>query len=132
MDNVKALLGCIKYDKAKELQGMFDDVIKYIHDVETERDDALKQLRDWNKNEEIVALKNELNNLRCKSDFVLSEDEELTVKNWVTSHNNDKHKGNTDSGAIGGRFTYCFTPTSIGTVGEVVCTCGDKFTFRDL
>ena len=35
-------------------------------------------------------------------------------------------------GCCGGRYTYQFVPTSIGTVGEVICSCGEKFTFQDL
>ena len=35
-------------------------------------------------------------------------------------------------GCIGGSLTWCFTPTSIGTIGEVICSCGEKFTFQDL
>lgn len=27
---------------------------------------------------------------------------------------------------------WCFTPTSIGTIGEVICSCGEKFIFQDL
>nr|DAG04561.1 MAG TPA: hypothetical protein [Siphoviridae sp. ctDXu9] len=34
-------------------------------------------------------------------------------------------------GCIGGSLTWCFTPTSIGTIGEVICSCGEKFTFQN-
>ncbi len=29
-------------------------------------------------------------------------------------------------GAIGGRYTYSFTPTSLGVVFTVECSCGEK------
>lgn len=32
-----------------------------------------------------------------------------------------------EHGAIGGRYTYEFTPTSIGTVCAIKCSCGAKF-----
>ena len=57
--------------------------------------------------------------------FPISEKEQEKIREWKKSH---QHYG----GAIGGTFTYEFTPTSIGTVGEIKCTCGEHFTFRDL
>lgn len=35
-------------------------------------------------------------------------------------------------GSIGGRYTYEFIPTSIGTIGVVKCHCGEQFVFRDI
>lgn len=35
------------------------------------------------------------------------------------------------SGAIGGRYTYSFTPTSIGTAVAVSCSCGEKLNATD-
>lgn len=29
-------------------------------------------------------------------------------------------------------YSYVFTPTQLGTVGEVVCRCGESFKFRSL
>ena len=57
--------------------------------------------------------------------FPISEKEQEKIREWKKNH---QHYG----GAIGGTFTYEFTPTSIGTVGEIKCTCGEQFTFRDL
>ena len=33
---------------------------------------------------------------------------------------------------VGGKYIYKFVPTSIGTIGKVVCSCGEEFTFQDL
>ena len=33
--------------------------------------------------------------------------------------------------AIGGNFTFNFTPTSIGTFGVCKCSCGEKFVFQE-
>ena len=30
------------------------------------------------------------------------------------------------SSAIGGRLTYCYTPTSLGMIIVIRCECGDK------
>lgn len=32
----------------------------------------------------------------------------------------------TNEGAIGGQYTYMFTPTSMGEVLQVECACGSK------
>ena len=41
-------------------------------------------------------------------------------------------KDSTDSGAIGGRFTYCFTPTSLGMIATIVDELtGKKKTLTD-
>ena len=34
-------------------------------------------------------------------------------------------------GTIGGSYHYEFIPTSIGTIGKVVCNCGEEFVFCD-
>lgn len=34
-------------------------------------------------------------------------------------------------GAIGGRFTYSFTPTAIGTIEKLICACGKEFDLTD-
>ena len=61
--------------------------------------------------------------------FPISEEEEREIKRWKKSHELI-HKGG--HGAIGGKYTYSFTPTSIGSIGEITCTCGEKFCFSDI
>lgn len=34
-------------------------------------------------------------------------------------------------GAIGGRLTYCFTPTGLGTIVKIVCSCGEELDLTD-
>jgi hypothetical protein len=36
-----------------------------------------------------------------------------------------------DTGAIGGRFTYEFTPTGLGTCVVVTCVCGAELNITD-
>jgi hypothetical protein len=31
-----------------------------------------------------------------------------------------------NQGAIGGRLTYCFTPTNLGTIIKIKCACGEE------
>jgi predicted CopG family antitoxin len=66
--------------------------------------------------------KNAINHLR--RGFGISEQEEKYITEWK-----DKHKENCNSVS----YKYIFTPTPIGTVGEVCCIkCNKKFTFRDI
>jgi len=34
-------------------------------------------------------------------------------------------------GAVGGRFTYSFTPTSLGMICNISCACGEVFDATD-
>lgn len=84
---------------------------------------------------EISRLKQELK--ECKEtlahSFSIDSGEWGKIKTWQCSHNIEKHgEAVRYAGAIGGELTYEFTPTSIGIVGVVKCTCGESFTFREL
>ena len=61
--------------------------------------------------------------------FIKSYLDEQTIKkllNWLEQHDCKLLKnpdGSFKIGAIGGRFTYSFTPTSLGVVIKVKCAC---------
>lgn len=50
------------------------------------------------------------------------EEELKTMEEW--EHQHIKECPIKYEGAIGGRCTYQFTPTSIGTVCKITCECG--------
>lgn len=55
--------------------------------------------------------------------FHLSTEETLEYLNWKDNHDcpfADPMK----QGAIGGRMTFSFTPTSLGLIAKVKCACG--------
>lgn len=59
--------------------------------------------------------------------FEITEEQQKIFENWKTIHNkkcvfSDPMK----QGAIGGRFTYIFTPTGLGVITKVKCACGDE------
>ena len=62
--------------------------------------------------------------------FALSETEVQKKNDWLKKHNktcpNAEHKNPEykNQGTIGGRLTYSFTPTSLGTFSKVRCVCG--------
>ena len=57
--------------------------------------------------------------------FPISEKESESISNWIRSHNCPDANCK-----CGSQLTYTFSPTSIGTFGEVQCSCGAKFEFR--
>jgi hypothetical protein len=63
--------------------------------------------------------------------FALTQGELDKAEAWIKEHE-QSHIVHRDSGsAIGGAYTWCFTPTSIGTVCNVKCTCGQKIDCTD-
>ena len=82
--------------------------------------------------EELSRLKSEYD--KMKSDyyrgFPISEEEDKNIKEWKK---NQQKKNPGIGGAAGGRFTYKFTPTGLGTVGTIIDGfTGDEFTFQEL
>lgn len=64
--------------------------------------------------------------------FVLNEKETKAIADWIENHNKEFHNGKSHCTSIGGTFSYTFTPTSIGSIGEITCIYGQTFCFRDL
>ena len=62
--------------------------------------------------------------------FKLSEEDIEKWKTWNTEHK--KVCKSLYAGAIGGRLTYCFTPTGLGTIIEVKCLCGETLDLTDV
>lgn len=87
------------------------------------------------KDEELSKMKAELEALQKETDlgFPITQEEHDAIDAWKRQHEDAKHGGYPAYfGAIGGGYTYKFTPTSIGTCGTVECACGEVFDFRDL
>lgn len=98
-----------------------------------------KQLKDEHyKDKEIsrlnAVLESALDDLN--RGFPINSEEYERIERWKLEHLKTKHPKAFANpgyfGAIGGNFSYRFTPTSIGTAGVVACTCGDEFCFREL
>jgi hypothetical protein len=67
-----------------------------------------------------------------KIKFALTDEQAEKATDWKTEH--DKTCKNADplkQGAIGGRFTYCFTGTSVGVVAKLRCSCGAEIDLSD-
>lgn len=60
-------------------------------------------------------------------EFKLFEEEERTYREWKSKHDKMCPLADVDNqGAIGGRLTFSFTPTSLGVIYKVKCACGKE------
>lgn len=55
---------------------------------------------------------------------ILDEDQSIKLYNW-------KKKFKPSTAAIGGEFTYCFTPTGLGTIIKVKHYKGEEIDLTD-
>ena len=117
------------------MQKRYNDAEAAIEKLEKEN----KALKDEHyKDGELQRIQEELASLRRARyrGFPISEEEQEKIREWQKEHDKEVHgvtdtKGYlTKAGAIGGDYTYEFIPTSIGTFGSVMCTCGAKFEFQ--
>lgn len=120
-------------------QGIIDKVDTYEKRIKYLGEENKKLKDEHYKDSEMQRMEAELK--KAKEDlyrgFPISEKEQEKIREWELKHDAEKHGLKTmeqrlrAGGCCGGRYTYQFVPTSIGTVGEVICSCGEKFTFQD-
>lgn len=64
--------------------------------------------------------------------FTFSAAEQVSLDAWLENHEKATGHATQYAGAIGGTFTYHFTPTSIGTVMKIECGwCKEVHDFTD-
>lgn len=116
----------------------YENILKQVDFIE-KQNEHLKKENEELKNEKWKD--KEINNLKKKYDkvlkeyhlgFPISKEEDKKINEWIEKHIKEKHNNNYYAGCIGGRFSYHFTPTSIGTIGIVKCACGEEFIFQDI
>ena len=132
------------YRSSKDVAEMFAEILDNYESNEK----TIERLREKNKefkneaykDSELASMKKELDTIRddLYRGFPISKEEKENIEKWRLKHETEVHgrdtleKRLTAHGAIGGGYTYVFTPTSIGVVGEFKCSCGESFTFKDL
>lgn len=131
-----------------------EDLLKAISTVLEEKDKEIERLTaenedmksEYYKDEQILKMQQKIDEMKEKVNvlrkssmrgFPISEEEEKKIAEWQKKHLKKKHWDKEhdcpkSAGAIGGRFSYHFIPTSIGVIGEVKCSCGKKFCFQEL
>lgn len=91
-----------------------------------------KELKDSAYAEkEMAKMKDQLNTLLADyhRGFSISKEEQAKIHSWMEQHEKEHPGGH---GVSGGKYTYEFCPTGLGTIGYVKCSCGKKFCFQDL
>ncbi len=112
----------------------FMPIIDYVKGLEEDNERYRKQLNEYDKEKEIAKRDKEIKSLRAElaQGFGITDEEWEAIHKWQDNHIKKAHSGNTYAGAIGGRWTFEFIPTSIGDIGTVKCECGAEFIFREL
>ena len=121
MEDIKKTLQQV-YDHYRSVCNRNDYLKKEIEKVKSEK----------YADEELSRLKSEYE--KMKSDyyrgFPISEEESKKIKEWM---NKQIEKNPSTGGAIGGRFSYKFIPTGVGTIGIVIDGITDEtFTFSEI
>lgn len=122
-----------------KMDELCDMLMTKFYDQEMRNDyleEENKKLKsDVYKEEEMAKMKANMEKYRADyfRGFPIDEDEEEAIDNWKRKHEDEKHGGygKIRGGAIGGSYTYHFTPTSIGTFGTIRCSCGEEFDFSE-
>ena len=122
----------IMEDIKKTLQQVYDH-----YRIVCNRNNYLKNEIEKVKSEKYadeVLLKMRSEYEKMKSDyyrgFPISEEESKKIKEWM---NKQIEKNPSTGGAIGGRFSYKFIPTGVGTIGIVIDGITDEtFTFSEI
>lgn len=125
-----------------------EDYLQAIRDKNKSNEDRIKLLEEENrklkeenyKDEQLSEMKQKLEKMQKDywRGFPISEEEEKAIEEWKDKHEEEVHGLKTlndkirAGGCIGGRYSYCFVPTSIGVIGKVVCSCGAEFEFSEI
>lgn len=99
-----------------------------------------KKLKENNyKDEELSKMKQQLDKMQKDywRGFPISEDEEKSIEEWKKKHDEEVHGYTKEmrmkaEGVSGGRYSYLFCPTALGTSGVIRCNCGAKFEFQEI
>ena len=145
----------VEWPEWKPENTRFSDVLEpdacfaALHEMLVSQERAISKLNKINKelkdekyeSKEIQKMKEERDKAKeeLRRGFSISKKEDEAMGAWIRKHMNEKHSHLEDGervwnrdGAAGGRFSYTFTPTGLGTIGTIRCSCGEEFCFREL
>lgn len=116
-----------------DLKRIYDHYRSVVNENEYLRKENERIKSEKYQDEELSTMKERYDKMQSDyyCGFPISEKENERIKNWI--NNLTKDEVPTKMGAIGGRFSYHFIPTSLGTVGTIMDSItGEKLTFRDI
>ena len=133
MEEKKLELGksypCILQKVENVFQELYDHYRVIVSRNEYLEKENARLKEDTYKDEELSKMKEQYEKMKKAYflGFPISEEEDKEIKEWI------EKRPEFNEGAIGGRYTYQFTPTSIGMIGTVIDgMTGEKFTFQEL
>ena len=120
------------HDLKSLLQEVYDDYRSVVKTNDYLKNEIEKVKSEKYADEVLLKMRSEYE--KMKSDyyrgFPISEEENKKIKEWM---NKQIEKNPSTGGAIGGRFSYKFIPTGVGTIGIVIDGITDEtFTFSEI
>lgn len=125
-----------------------DDCLRAIKCRNQDNEEAIEYLRKENKklkeenykDDELQKMKQQLEKMKADywRGFPITEDEKKAIEEWKKKHEEKIHGLITDKmrlraqGVSGGRYSYHFVPSALGTSGVIRCSCGAEFEFQEI
>lgn len=128
----------------KDINGKVNDLLKYVEELEKERNEALAQVSSWNESEEVQKAKENERAAyaRLADGFAPDKEQWKQIKAWQEKHAEKYHQPPknyrptvpTKKGPSWlPSFEYSFEYTHLGTLGSVRCTkCYQKAIVKSL
>lgn len=127
------------------------DLDKCIRAIQCRNEDNERQIKrleeenrklkeEYSKDKEIQKMQERLDKMQKDywRGFPITEAEENAIEEWKKRHDEEVHGYTTDrmrmkaEGCCGGRYSYKFVPTALGTSGVIRCHCGAEFEFQEI
>ena len=116
----------------EKIEEQVNELRKNIEYLSSANDKLIKGIYE---KEELKDLKKEVQFLRKMTPFTINDTEQKKIDKWIHEHVKKVHHVDLDNPPvrkyIGYSFSYEFTPTELGMFGDVKCTCGKSFTFKE-
>ena len=122
---------CIMQNIKKVLQELYDHYRSVANRNEYLLEENKRLKSEAYKDEELSKMKAQYDKMNADyyRGFAISENENNKINEWIDKISKE-YPGN--EGAIGGRFTYEFIPTGVGTYGKIIDSIsGKSFSFQE-
>ena len=116
----------------ENIKTLFADATDTVKRCQKELDELRKE--KW-RDEELQKMKAERDAAIAdmRRGFEITLEDRDAINRWKRKHEDEHHggSGKMRGGAIGGSYRYEFVPTSIGTIGTIICSNCKNKAYRD-
>ena len=121
----------ISIDSVREFTELINKYSRLERTIKYCQKEKEELLDEHYKDNKIQEMQKKYNEMRCDLNrgFPISEEESRAIRQWIDKHEKEHSGGH---GCCGGKYTYIFIPTSLGTIGTIKCSCGASFDFQEL